>query len=96
MHPSTLQILCVASEARLARTQSEILRRSGYNTLSASFNEASNLLASKYYDVVVISDDMRAYEITQIVDWVDRARIIVLTGLTLPTDLLTLVRETIG
>jgi DNA-binding response OmpR family regulator len=89
---SAAKILCIAWDSAMLDSRCAVLKASGYDASSASPEVAESLLRSQEFDLIVVSA-LSDYDKHRILNLVDGAKLLVLKGLTMPKDLLALVRE---
>jgi DNA-binding response OmpR family regulator len=88
MTVSAPRILCVEPDPRLLDTRCTILMHKGYNVYPASLPLAEVLLASQTIDLIILSSRLGGEERRQIAIVAGNTEIMVLEGLTMPSELL--------
>jgi hypothetical protein len=87
------RILCIGADESLLRTRCAVLAQNGYDAVCSLFSGAEGIiLGTKRFDLIVVSaflSDQEKAEVLAIV--AGKTPTIVLEGLTLATELLTLV-----
>jgi hypothetical protein len=89
-----VRILCIGADERLLRTRCAVLAQDGYEPVCSLFPDAEGILKSESFDLIVVSaflSDREKAEVLEIVD--GKTPTIVLEGLTLAPELLTLVKS---
>jgi hypothetical protein len=86
------KILCVEPNFSLLECRCAVLNHSGYDTASAPPHVADIMLRRQRFDLIVISS-LSDYDLHRIVNLSDGADILVLDGLTAPSELLSLVAQ---
>lgn len=86
------KILCVEPNLPVLETRCAVLRGSGYDAASVSPQEAEILLSSQKFDLLVVSH-LNDIALQSIINLSDGADVLVLDGLTTPSELLSLVAE---
>jgi hypothetical protein len=84
--------LCVESDVAILESRCAVLKVSGYDPASASPQVAEILLRSQKFDLVVVSR-LRDSDLHRIINLSDGAEVLVLDGLTMPTELISLVAQ---
>ena len=88
MTPRAPRILCVEPDPRLLDTRCAILMHKGYDVYPASLRLAEFLLASQTVDLIILSSRLSGEERRKIATVAGNTQIMVLEGLTMPSDLL--------
>ena len=86
------KILCVERNLVVLESRCAVLKSSGYDAASASPQGADVVLSSRKFDLIVLSG-LREFEQHLILNVADGADVLVLDGLTLPSELLSLVEQ---
>jgi hypothetical protein len=86
------KILCVESDPFLLESWCAVLKYSGYDAASASPQVAEIVLRSQKFDLLVISK-VGDSDLHRVINLSDGAEVLVLDGLTLPSQLLSLVAQ---
>ena len=86
------KILCVEPDLAVLESRCAVLNHSGYNAVSASPQLAEIVLRGHKFDLIVLST-LRDYDRDRILSLVDGAQVLVLDGLTMPTELLGMVAQ---
>jgi CheY-like chemotaxis protein len=86
------KILCVESDPAVRESRCAVLKYSGYDTASGSPQLAEILLRSQKFDLLVVST-VSDSDLHRIIGLSDGAEVLVLDGLTLPHELLSLVTQ---
>jgi hypothetical protein len=86
------KILCVELDFPLLESRCTVLKHSGYDAASASPQFAEIVLRRQRFDLIVVSS-LSDYDLHRIVNLSDGADILVLDGLTAPSELLSLVAQ---
>jgi len=86
------KILCVESDSGVLESRCAILKHSGYDATAASPQLAEILLRSRKFDLIVIST-VSDYDLHRVINVADGAELLVLDGLAMPTELLSLVAQ---
>ena len=84
------KILCVELDEAVLESRCAVLKYSGYDAASASPELAEIVLRSQKFDLIVISS-MKDCDLHRLVNLSDGAQVLVLDGLTMPSELLSLV-----
>ena len=87
------RILCIEPDPSVLDSRCGILKHHGYDALAASLQLAEVLLASQRIDLIILSAMLKGEEKSRIASAAGKTRILVLEGLTLPSELLSLVAE---
>jgi hypothetical protein len=87
-----VKILCVELDVALLESHCAVLKCSGYDAASASPKLAKILLLSQKFDLIVLSI-LSEFDLHGIMNLADGADVLVLEGLTLPSELLSLVAQ---
>lgn len=90
---TTSRILCVEPDPLLLETSCSVLNLSGYDASAASIQVAENLLARKTFDLIVVSSRLPDADKRRIFDAARGARIMMLAGPIVPSELLSKVSE---
>jgi hypothetical protein len=88
----TAKILCVEPDLALLESRCAVVKYSGHDAQSASPHLAEILLRSQKFDLIVISK-LSDFVMHRIVNLSDGADLLVLDGLTSPSELLSLVAQ---
>jgi DNA-binding response OmpR family regulator len=86
------KILCVEADVAVLESRCAVLKYSGYDASSASPQLAEIVLRSRKFDLIVLSR-LRDSDLHRIVSLADGAEVLVLDGLTTPSELLSLVAQ---
>ncbi len=86
------KILCVESDLAVLESRCAVLKISGYDAASASPQVAEILLRSQKFDLIVISR-LRDSDLHRVINLSDGAEVLVLDGLTMPSELFSLVNQ---
>lgn len=86
------RILCVETDLAVGESRCAVLTISGYEAISASAQLAEITLRARKFDLIVLSK-LSGHEEHRILNVVDGAEVLVLDGLTMPAELLSLVAE---
>ncbi len=86
------KILCVELDAAVLESRCAVLKYSGYDAASASPQLADILLRSQKVDLIIVSR-LRDSDLHRIVNLSDGAEVLVLDGITMPSELLSLVAQ---
>jgi len=86
------KILCVESDSAVLESRCAVLKVSGYDAASASPRVAEVLLCSQKFDLIVLSAVID-FDLDRIISLSDGADVLILEGVTMPTDLLSLVAQ---
>jgi hypothetical protein len=86
------KILCVESDLAVRESRCAVLKHLGYDITSGSPQLAETLLRSQKFDLIVLSW-VSDYDLHRIVNFSDGAELLVLDGLTMPSELLSLVTQ---
>jgi hypothetical protein len=89
------KILCVELDMAVVESRCAVLRYSGYDAASASPQLAEILLRSRKFDLLVISS-LSDSVLQRIVNLSDGAEVLVLDGLNMPSEFLSLVAQRLG
>ncbi len=89
------KILCVERAPAVLESRCAVLKYSGYDTTSASPQLAEILLRSRKFDLLVISS-LNDRDLQRVVNLCDGAEVLVLEGITMPSEFLALVAEKLG
>jgi DNA-binding response OmpR family regulator len=86
------KILCVEHDVLVRKSRCAVLKYSGYDAASASLRVTELALRSRKFDLIVLSGltDLDLHRITNLADGAD---VLVLQGLTTPSELLYLVAQ---
>jgi hypothetical protein len=88
------RILCIGVDESLLRTRCAVLARIGHEALCTLFADAEGILRSERFDLIVVSAFLNAEEKAELIAIVDgKTPTIVLEGLTMAPELLTLVES---
>jgi DNA-binding response OmpR family regulator len=90
------QILCVGNEPDLLELRCSILEQAGYACEAARLNQADTLLKDGRFDLVIISARISEYEKRHVISLAPNTRLLFLSGVTFPRDLLRDVSDLIG
>jgi CheY-like chemotaxis protein len=91
-HFRAAKILCVESDVAVRESRCAVLKYSGYDSASASPHLAETVLRSQRFDLIVLSS-LRNSDLHRITNLSDGAEVLALDGLTLPSELLSLVAQ---
>lgn len=86
------KILCVEPNLAVLESRCAVLKTSGYDVGSASPQLAEIVLRSQKFDLIVLSW-LSDYDLQRIVNLSDGADVLVLDGITTPSELLSLVAQ---
>jgi hypothetical protein len=86
------KILCIERDVAVLQGRRSVLKNAGYDASSASPNLAEVLLRSQKFDPIVFSS-LSEFDLHRIINLGDGAEVLVLDGLTLPSELLSLVAQ---
>jgi hypothetical protein len=86
------RILCVELDVAVLEGRCAVLKISGYDSTSASPQVAEIVLRSQKFDLIVLSR-LRDYDLHRIINLADGADVLVLDGLTMPSELVSLVAQ---
>jgi DNA-binding response OmpR family regulator len=86
------KILCVELDLAVLESRCAVLKQSGYDAVSASPQLAEIVLRSQKFDLIVLSS-LSGTDLHRIVNLADGADVLVLDGLTMPSELLSLVAQ---
>jgi len=86
------KILCVESDSAVLESRCAVLKVSGYDAASASPRVAEVLLCSQKFDLIVLSAVID-FDLDRIINLSDGADVLILEGVTMPTELLSLVAQ---
>jgi hypothetical protein len=86
------KILCVELDVAVLEGGCAVLKYAGYDPASASPKLAEILLGSQQFDLIVLSR-LNDFDLHRIISLSDGADVLVLDGLTLPSELLSLVEQ---
>jgi CheY-like chemotaxis protein len=86
------KILCVEPNVAVLESRRAVLKHSGYDTASGSPQLAEIMLRSQKFDLIVLSR-LSDFDLNRIVSLADGAEVLVLDGLTMPSELLGLVAQ---
>jgi hypothetical protein len=86
------KILCVEADAAVLESRCAVLKYSGYDAASASPRLAESVLRTQKIDLIILSR-LRDSDLHRIVSLSDGAEVLVLDGLTMPSELLSLVAQ---
>jgi CheY-like chemotaxis protein len=86
------RILCVESDSAVLESRCAVLEYSGYDVASASPETAEILLRKQKIDLLVVSS-LNDRDLQRVVRLCDGAAVLVLDGITMPSELLRLVAE---
>jgi hypothetical protein len=87
-----LKILCVEPDLSVLESRCAVLKESGFDAASASPHLAEIVLRSQKFDLLVISS-LSDHDLQRIIDLSDGAEVLVLDGITMPTELPALVAQ---
>jgi hypothetical protein len=91
-HLGVPKILCVELDVAVLESRCAVLKTSGYDPASASPQLAELVLSSQKFDLIVLST-LSHYGQHKILYLADGTDVLTLDGLTLPSELLSLVAE---
>jgi DNA-binding response OmpR family regulator len=91
-HFGPAKILCVENDLTVLESRCAVLKHSGYDATSASLKLAEILLRSRKFDLLVVSS-LNDRDLHRVISLSDGAEVLVLDGLTMPSELLSLVAE---
>jgi hypothetical protein len=91
MDSGAAKILCIEPCLAVLESRCAILKNSGYDAVSASPQLAEIVLRSQNFDLIVLSN-LSDSDLHKIVNLADEANLLVLYEITLPSELLCLVR----
>ena len=86
------KILCVESDPFVLESRCAVLKYSGYDAASASPQVAEIVLRGHKFDLIVVSRLLDS-DLNRVINLSDGAEVLVLDGLTLPSELLSLVAQ---
>jgi hypothetical protein len=86
------KILCVEPDIAVLETRCAVLKYSGYDAVSASPRVAEILLRSRKFDLLVVSS-LNDSDLHRVINLSDGAEMLVLDGITVPSELLSLVEQ---
>jgi hypothetical protein len=86
------KILCIERDVAVLQGRCSVLKYAGYDASSGSPKLAEVLLRSQNFDLIVLSS-LSEFDLLRIINLVDGAEVLVLDGLTLPSELLFLVAQ---
>jgi DNA-binding response OmpR family regulator len=86
------RILCVESDVAVRESRCAVLKTSGYDVASASPRLAERVLRSQKFDLIVLSW-LSDSDLQRIVNFSDGAEVLSLDGITMPSELLSLVAQ---
>jgi hypothetical protein len=86
------KILCVELDLAVRESQCAILKSLGYDTVSASPQQAEIVLRSQEFDLIVLSK-LSDSDLNRIINFADGATVLVLEEFTPPGELLLLVAQ---
>jgi DNA-binding response OmpR family regulator len=86
------KILCVEADEAVLESRCAVLKYSGYDAVSASPQLAEIVLRGHKFDLILLSW-LRDYDLQRIINLADGAEVLVLDGLTMPAELLSLVAQ---
>jgi CheY-like chemotaxis protein len=86
------KILCVERDVAVLQGRCSVLKNAGYDVASASPKLAEVLLRSQKFDLIVLSL-LSEFDLHRIINFGDGAEVLVLDGLPLPSELLSLVAQ---
>ena len=86
------KILCVELDVAVLESRCGVLKISGYDTASASPRLAEIVLRYQKFDLIVLSR-LSGTDLHRIVNLADGADVLVLDGITMPSELLSLVAQ---
>ena len=86
------KILRVEHSAAILESRCAVLKMSGYDVASASPRVVGSVLRSQKFDLVVVSW-LNDSELQKVISFSDGAELLVLDGLTMPSELLDLVAQ---
>jgi CheY-like chemotaxis protein len=85
-------ILCVEDNVAVLESRCAVLKYSGYDAASASTQLAEIMLRSKKFDLIVVST-VSDHDLHRIIGFSNGAGLLVLDGITKPSELLSLVSQ---
>ena len=86
------KILCVEADAAVLESRCTVLKVSGYDAVSASPRVAEIQLRSRKFDLLVVSS-LKDSDLHRVINLSDGAEVLILDGLTMPSELLSLVGQ---
>jgi DNA-binding response OmpR family regulator len=86
------KILCVEPDVAMLESRCAVLKYSGYDVASASPQVAETLLRSRKFDLIVLSR-LSDSDLHRVINFSDGAEVLVLDGITVPSELLSLVSQ---
>jgi CheY-like chemotaxis protein len=86
------KILCVEPDVAVLESRCAVLKYSGYDVASASPQVAETLLRSRKFDLIVLSR-LSDSDLHRVINFSDGAEVLVLDGITVPSELLSLVSQ---
>jgi hypothetical protein len=86
------KVLCVEYDVAVLESRCAVLKTSGYDVASTSPQLADIVLRSHKFDLIVIAS-LKDSALQRIVNLSDGADVLILDGLTIPSELLSLVAE---
>jgi DNA-binding response OmpR family regulator len=81
------RILCVVSNPAILESRCEALKASGYDASSATPQVAESVLLSQKFDLIVVSG-LSGPDLQRVNNLAEGADMVVLSGLTLPSEML--------
>jgi hypothetical protein len=87
------KILCVELDVAVLETRCAVLRYAGYDAASASPQVAEMVLRSQEFDLILLSTMLSDSDLLRIISLADGAAVLVLDGLTMPSELIFLVTQ---
>jgi DNA-binding response OmpR family regulator len=88
------KILCVEDDEAVRESRCAVLKYSGYDVASASPEVAEVALRSQKFDLVIISS-LSDSDLQRVVNFSDGAHVLILKELIMPSELLSLVAESL-
>ena len=92
MGGNSASILCVEPDEIVLESRCAVLKSINYNPVSASPRAAEVILRAQKFVLIVFSN-LSDWDVQHIVSLADGAEVLVLDGLTMPSELLTLVSQ---
>ena len=86
------KILCVESDSTVLESRCAVLKISGYDAASTSPQLAEIMLRRQEFDLIIVST-VSDFDLHRILGLSDGAEVLVLDGLTIPAELLSLVAQ---
>ena len=86
------RILCIEPDLALLESRCAVLKCSGFDACSASPHLAEVLLRSQTFDLLVVSS-LNERDFHSVVNLSDSAEVLILDGITMPSELLALVTQ---